>query len=194
MLGMVLVPVPVPEEATETTALCDAEPAAPLHVSEYLVVAVSAAVVCEPLVGSVPLQPLEAVQLVALVEDHVSVEVARLATVLGLALSVTVGAGAVTVTVADCAALPPAPVQVRVYVALAVRAPVECEPLVAWLPDQPPDATQEVAFVVDHDSVELLPLAMVLGLALKLTVGADEVTVTVADCAALPPAPVQVRV
>ena len=53
---------------------------------------------------------------------------------------------------------------------------------------------QEVAFLDDQDKVELLPLAMVLGLALKLTVGAGEVTVTVADCAALPPAPVQVNV
>jgi len=71
---------------------------------------------------------------------------------------------------------------------------VECDPLVASLPLQPPEAVQEVAFLDDQDKVELLPLAMVLGLALKLTVGAGEVTVTVADCAALPPAPVQVSV
>ena len=71
---------------------------------------------------------------------------------------------------------------------------MECDPLVASLPLQPPEAMQEVAFLDDQDSVELLPLAMVLGLALKLTVGAGEVTVTVADCAALPPAPVQVNV
>jgi len=73
-------------------------------------------------------------------------------------------------------------------------APVECEPLVASLPVQPPEAVQEVAFVDVQDRVELEPLAMVLGLALKLTVGAAEVTVTVADCAALPPVPVQVNV
>ena len=71
---------------------------------------------------------------------------------------------------------------------------MECDPLVASLPLQPPEAMQEVAFLDDQDSVELLPLATVLGLALKLTVGAGEVTVTVADCAALPPAPVQVSV
>ena len=71
---------------------------------------------------------------------------------------------------------------------------MECDPLVASLPLQPPEAMQEVAFLDDQDSVELLPLAMVLGLALKLSVGAGEVTVTVADCAALPPAPVQVSV
>ena len=71
---------------------------------------------------------------------------------------------------------------------------MECDPLVASLPLQPPEAVQDVAFLDDQDSAELLPLAIVLGLALKLTVGAGEVTVTVADCAALPPAPVQVSV
>ena len=71
---------------------------------------------------------------------------------------------------------------------------MECEPLVASAPVQPPDAVQAVAFVDVQDRVELAPLAMVLGLVLKLTVGAAEVTVTVADCAALPPVPVQVNV
>jgi hypothetical protein len=47
----------------------------------------------------------------------------------------------------------------------------------------------------DQVSVELLPLATVLGLALKLTVALGcALTVTVADCAALPPEPVQVNV
>jgi hypothetical protein len=77
-------------------------------------VALSAGVVCEPLIDSVPLQPPEAVHVEALVETHVSAEVLPLVTVLGLALKVTDGAGAVTETVADCAALPPAPVQVSV--------------------------------------------------------------------------------
>jgi len=71
---------------------------------------------------------------------------------------------------------------------------VECDPLVVSAPLHPPDAVQEVALVDDQDSVELPPFATVLGLALKLTVGAGEDTVTVADCAALPPVPVQVRV
>jgi hypothetical protein len=75
---------------------------------------------------------------------------------------------------------------------LAVSAPVDCEPLAALLPDQAPEALQEVAFLADQVSVELLPLATVLGLAAKLTVGAGAVTETVADCDALPPAPVQV--
>jgi len=127
-------------------------------------------------------QAPDATQEVALVEVHDSVEVPPLVTVLGLALKVTVGAGEVTVTVADCAALPPAPVQVRVKVALAVSAPVDCEPLVALPPDQPPDAVHAVAFVVDQLKVELLPLTVELGLAARLTVGAGvgEVTETVA--------------
>ncbi len=136
---------------------------------------------CEPLVASLPLHLPEAVQDVALVDDQDSVELPPLAMVLGLALKLTVGAGEVTVTVADCAALPPAPVQVRVYVVFALSAPVECVPLVGWLPDQPPDAVQEVAFVVDQLKVELLPLTTELGLAARLTVGAGagEVTETV---------------
>ncbi len=57
-----------------------------------------------PLIGIVPLQPPEAVQEVALVDDHVKVDAAPLLTVLGLAESVTAGA--------DWVALPPVPVQV----------------------------------------------------------------------------------
>jgi len=68
------------------------------------------------------------------------------------------------------------------------------EPLLASLPDQPPDAAHEVALVEDHVNIELPPLVTVLGLAVKLTVGAGDVTETVADCAALPPAPLQVSV
>ena len=69
-----------------------------------------------------------------------------------------------------------------------------CEPLIALLPDQAPEAVQAVALVDDQVSVDPLPLATVLGLALKLTVAAGSaLTVTVADCAALPPAPVQVK-
>jgi hypothetical protein len=66
-------------------------------------------------------------------------------------------------------------------------------PLVASAPAQPPDPVQAVAFVEDHVRVEIAPLLMVLGLALMVTAGAGVVTETVADCVALPPAPVQVR-
>jgi hypothetical protein len=76
---------------------------------------------------------------------------------------------------------------------LVVSAPVDCDPLVAWLPDQAPEAVHEVALAADQVNVELPPLATVLGLAATVTVGAGEVTETVADCVALPPVPVQVR-
>jgi hypothetical protein len=79
--------------------------------------------------------------------------------------------------------------------ALAVSAPVDCDPLIALLPDQAPPAVHEVVLAEDQVSVELPPLATVLGLALKLTVALGvALTVTAADCAAVPPGPVQVNV
>jgi hypothetical protein len=54
------------------------------------------------------------VQLVASVEDHVRLELAPEAMLLGAALNVTVGADAPTDTVVDCAALPPRPLHVSV--------------------------------------------------------------------------------
>jgi hypothetical protein len=65
-------------------------------------------------------------------------------------------------------------------------------PLVAIAPLQPPEAVQEVALVDDHVKVDVAPLLTVLGLAARVTTGADWVTETVADCVALPPVPVQV--
>ncbi len=75
-----------------------------------------------------------------------------------------------------------------------MSAPVDCEPLTALVPDQAPDAVQEVALADDQVSVALPPLAMALGPTLNVTVGAAVLTETVADCAALPPAPLQVNV
>ena len=68
---------------------------------------------------------------------------------------------------------------------------MDCEPLVALLPDHPPEAVHAVALVADQVSVELAPLATVLGLADKVTTGAGGVTETVADWLALPPPPEQ---
>ena len=64
----------------------------------------------------------------------------------------------------------------------------------AWLPDHAPEAMHDVAFADDQDNMEVPPLVTVLGLALRFTVGVGDVTETVADCAPLPPAPVQVSV
>lgn len=77
---------------------------------------------------------------------------------------------------------------------MALRAPVDWEPLVGIAPDQAPEALQAVVLVDDQLKVALLPLVSELGLALKLTIGAGALTETVADCAAEPPGPVQVRV
>jgi hypothetical protein len=65
------------------------------------------------------------------------------------------------------------------------------------LPDQPPEAVQEVALVELHVSEELAPLDTLVGFAVNVTVGAGGdvlVTVTVADLLALPPDPVQLSV
>ena len=60
--------------------------------------------------------------------------------------------------------------------------------------DQPPEAVHAVALVADHVKVALLPLLIEVGLALNVIVGAGAVTETVADCDALPPAPVHVSI
>jgi Mg-chelatase subunit ChlD len=76
---------------------------------------------------------------------------------------------------------------------LASTAPADCEPLVALLPAQPPEAVQAVVLTDFQVNVARPPLLTVLGVALKATVGAVEATVTVVDCEeALPPRPVQV--
>jgi hypothetical protein len=84
-----------------------------VQVSVNFVVVLRATVVIEPLTGSVPPQPPDAVQLVAWVEDQVNVDVEPLFSVVGLALMVTTGAGSVTETVAVWVATPPAPVHVN---------------------------------------------------------------------------------
>jgi hypothetical protein len=58
-----------------------------------------------------------------------------------------------------------------------VRAGVVLEPLIDSEPLQPPDAVHEVALVDDHVNVDVAPLATLIGLALRETVGADPVCV-----------------
>jgi hypothetical protein len=60
------------------------------------------------------------------------------------------------------------------------------------VPDQAPEAEHVVAFFVDQVSVEAPPELTVLGPALRVTIGGNAETVTVADCVAAPPVPVQV--
>lgn len=76
-----------------------------------------------------------------------------------------------------------------------MSAPVDCDPVMAFVPVHAPEAVHEVALLADQDRVDALPLPMVLGLAFRLTVTAGfALTVTVVVCAAVPPAPLQVRV
>ncbi len=54
-------------------------------------------------------------------------------------------------------------------------------PFTDLVPDQAPEAVQEVAFVVVQFNVALLPLVMALGPTLKVTVGAGDLMDTVTD-------------
>jgi hypothetical protein len=157
-----------------TVTLAWAVPPVPVQLSVNVVAWVNAAVLSLLAVALVPLQPPEALHDVAFVEFHVKVLLLPLLTEVGDADSETVGAGvgAVTVTDAVRCALPPEPVQLSVYEALAVNAPVLCEPAVDFDPLQLPEAVQDVAFVVDHVNVLLPPLVTEVGDAENETVGA----------------------
>ena len=78
-----------------------------------------------------------------------------------------------TITVVLCVAgvVRLAPLQVRVKVVVVLSGPVLVLPLIAMLPDQPPEAVQLLALVEDQLSVEAEPLLTVPGLAFRLTVG-----------------------
>jgi hypothetical protein len=154
----------------------------------------SAPVLNVPLVACVPLHAPLAVQVVALAALQLRGALDPVVTAAGVALNVTVGAGMVTVTVADCVALPPAPVHVSVNVDVAARATVVKLPVVACAPLHAPLALQVVALVLVQFKLVLEPDMTVEGVALSVTVGSGAVTTTVADCAVLPPAPVQVKV
>ncbi len=67
-------------------------------------------------------------------------------------------------------------------------------PLTACVPLQAPEAVQEVALLEVQVRVEPAPLVTLVGFALIETLGGVAETVTVADCEAVPPAPVQVNV
>jgi len=168
------------EPVTRTVAVAGVGevPPAPVQERLYVVVAVGDTD-SVPLVASAPVQPPEAVHVVAFVLDQVSVDFPPAAIDAGLALRVTVGAGIATrVTVVEAWPVPPAPVQERLYVVVAVG-DTESVPLVASAPVQPPEAVHAVAFVLDQVRVELPPAAIDAGLAPSVTVGAPVDAVTV---------------
>jgi hypothetical protein len=149
-------------------------PPAPVHIREYVVLAVNVPVDCVPDVAFAPVQPFEAVQLVAFVEDQVSIELAPEATEVGFAVSVTVGIGAVAETSTVTAPYPVCPfvaVQVREKRVPAVIAPVLPVPAVAFEPVHPPEATQVAALVEDQVMVEEPPDVTLVGFAETETVG-----------------------
>lgn len=154
-----------------TVALVLAEPPAPVHVIEYVVLDVSAPVLAVPPVATEPAH--DALHDVAFVLDHVSDELAPYAIELGLADSVTVGAGVVepTVTVTDASVDPPMPAHVSVNVLSCASGPVLAEPVGGWLPAHAPDAVQPVACVLVHDSVALPFVATFVGVAVIDTSG-----------------------
>jgi hypothetical protein len=124
-----------------------------------------------PEIALPPDQPPEAVQDVASAEDQVSVDDPPLVTDVGFAENDTVGGGGDTVTVADALCAPPNPVQVRLKVPLLVSTPEVSLPEVAFAPDQPPEAVQDVAFVEDQISVDDPPLVTDVGFAASDTLG-----------------------
>ena len=77
-------------------------------------------------------------------------------------------------------------------VELAVRGPVDCEPLAFLVPDHAPEAAHWLAFWLLQVRFEEAPELTVLGLACRVTTTGMAVTETVTDCVAEPPGPVQV--
>ncbi len=195
-----LVPPPPLFPVTVTAALWLDEPPSPSQRNaNVLLELVSAPVLAVPDVALEPLQAPLAVQLLAFVDDQVSVELAPLVTDVGLAAIDTVGAGVTGTAATDVDALaePPSPEQLKLKVVFAAdSAPVLAVPDVARLPLQPPLAVQLVAFVDDQVRLELPPLGTEAGLADSCTVGlgATALTVTVTAWLAPPPGPVQANV
>jgi hypothetical protein len=173
------------------------EPPPPEHVSVYVrLLVMPPAVQPFEASGREPLQDPDAVQLVALVVAQRSTVLPPLATLVGFALKVSVGAAEplCTVTLAERWIEPPPPEHVNVYVRLLVMPPA-VQPFEASgrEPLQDPDAVQLVALVVDQRSTVLPPLAILVGFALNVRVGACVLcTVTRAVELAAPAVPVQV--
>jgi len=76
-----------------------------------------------------------------------------------------------TVTVIEAAAVPLGPVHSRLNVVVPVNTPVDWLSEVNLVPDQPPDAVQEVALVDDQMSVDVPSLVIDVGFAASDTVG-----------------------
>lgn len=144
-------------ETTVTVVDCVALPPVPVQLIVKLVVPVSAAVVCEPLAGKLPLQPPAALQPVAFVDDQLRTVAAPGSTVFAFADRLTDGAGAVTTTSACSTAEPPGPAHTSVKVVFVARDSIVAEPLTGFVPLQPPLAVQLSAFWTSHTRLVPLP-------------------------------------
>ncbi len=163
-LGVALMVMLGAVEATVTVVDCVAVPPAPVQVIVKMVVAASAAVACEPLVGTLPLQPPEAVQALASCAAQVSMVVIPAPSVVDFATRLTEGAGAATMTSVDCVDAPPGPWQVRVNVVVAPSVSIAADPFSGFVPLHPPLARQEAAPETFHAKVVPAPAATLLGL------------------------------
>ena len=107
----------------------------------------------------------------AFAADQVRVALLPLITELGLALKLTVGPGTSrrpSRTAPRCRRLP---CRSGCRWRSPSARPSTANRSLLWLPDQAPEAVQEVALVADQFRVALLPLVMALGPTLKVTVG-----------------------
>ena len=90
--------------------------------------------------------------------------------------------------------VPFAPLQESSKVLFVVNALMTCEPEVAILPDQPPEAVQVSTLLLVQLSVVEPFYDTTDGLADRLTMGASgSATVTLAEAFAVPPGPLQVK-
>ena len=174
--------VALPGTVTATVAMLLVPPD-PIQVKEYSVVAATAPVSWLPLVASVPLHPPVAAHEVALLDVHVSVDVAPCETVVGFAVSVTAGRGATLMMAVATLLVPPVPLQIREYEVVVVSGPMVRLPLGARAPLQPPDAVHDTASVEFQVSMEMSPLATAACAALRDTVGGS----TLAGVTTTPP-------
>ena len=116
-----------PPALTFTVTDCSEVPPAPVHASVKVLVALSTADCSLPALALLPAHAPDAVQPVAFVLLHVSVERWPAVTVVGLALSVTVGTGAgvvLTVTITDWFVVPAALLQERLNCVVAATASI----------------------------------------------------------------------
>lgn len=187
MLDGVAVRLTVGAGITVTDALSLAVPPEPVQVSVKVALEDILPLLAVPLVAFVPDQLPDAVHEFALALLQESWLAEPLATLDGLAVRLTVGAGMIVTDLLSLA-VPPLPVQVKLNVALANRFALVAVPLVAFAPDQPPEAVHELALLLVQDSCVLLPSATLLGLAWSDTVGGavgstSVVAVAAIDCA-----------